>query len=159
MKQIKLTQGQVAMVDNEDYDELNAFKWFAHWVPGTQSFRAARHSPRVNGKQTTIYMHAVVAGTPKGMHTDHANHDTLDNRRANLRICTNSQNQMNHDQQSRNSSGYKGVAKKGSRWIAQIGVDKKLHYLGTYSDALEAARAYDEAAKRLHGEFVVLNFQ
>jgi hypothetical protein len=157
-KQIQLTQGQVAIVDDWWFDELNQHKWFADWSRGNKSFYATRTPIGLFGKQT-IRMHTVVAGTPKGFHTDHINHDTLDNRSENLRICTHSQNQMNKGKRSDNTSGYKGVRKCGNSWQAQISTNKNNYYLGSYSTPEEAARAYDEAAKRLCGEFAALNFQ
>lgn len=156
MKQIKLTQGQVAIVDDWWFDELNRYKWQAFWNVYTNSFYARRQD--FFNKQNKIHMHAVIARTPKGMVTDHINHDTLDNREENLRVCTASQNMMNSDKRIGNTSGYKGVFKNGSGWMARIRAGGEMQYLGTYRAPEEAARAYDVAAKRLHGEFAVFNF-
>jgi hypothetical protein len=159
MKQIELTQGQVAIVDDWWYDELNQYKWFAARWRGAKSFYAVRNSKSFLGKKTIVLMHAVIAGTPKGMKTDHQNRNTLDNREENLRVCTNSQNHMNSGKHADNTSGYKGVYKFRRGWRALIGINGKLKYLGAYSTTEEAARAYDEAAKRLHGKFAILNFE
>jgi hypothetical protein len=156
-KEIQLTQGQVALVDDWRYDELNQYKWYAAWDGTTGSFYA-RRAGRLFAKRTAIMMHAVVARTPRGMYTDHINHNTLDNRHDNLRICTNSQNQHNRGKHSDNTSGYKGVFRNGRGWMARIVTDRKITYLGTFKTEIEAARAYDEAAKRLHGKFAALNF-
>lgn len=157
MKEIKLTQGQVAIVDDWRFDELNQYKWFAAWNSHTKSFFAMRSSSE-SGKKKKIKMHAIVAGTPRGMITDHINHDTLDNQEKNLRVCTNSQNMMNRGKQADNTSGFKGVFKNKRGWQAQIKVNQKHYCLGTFSIREDAARAYDNAAKRLHGEFAKLNF-
>lgn len=158
MKEIQLTQGQVTIVDDWWFDELNQYKWHAAWSPCTQSYYAVRSSPTLFGKRIPIRMHAVIAGTPKGMHTDHINHNTLYNLESNLRVCTASQNRINRGKQIDNTSGYKGVCWHKTGWTSQIKINGKTTYLGIYLDPEEAARAYDKAAKELHGEFAVLNF-
>jgi len=157
-KEIQLTQGQVAIVDDWWFDELNQYKWYALWSPKTRSFYAVRNSKPLLGKRTTILMHVVIARTKKGFNTDHINHDTLDNREENLRACTSSKNQMNAEKHSGNTSGYKGASKSGRGWKAQIMVNRKVYYLGIFGTPKEAALAYDAAARRLHGEFACLNF-
>jgi len=159
MKEIKLTQGQVALVDDSLFDYLNQTKWYAEWRLDRKSYVAARHSKTLFGKSTKIYMHAIIMHTPKGAQTDHRNHDTLDNRKQNLRICTNAQNQHNSGKHSDNTSGYKGVRKSGRKWRTEIRINGEYRYLGTFDTRELAAHAYDEAAKRLHGEYAILNFQ
>ena len=155
-KEIPLTQGQVATVDDWWFDELSQHKWQAHYDPKMRSFYAVRTS-YVDGKKRVV-MHSVIAKTPKGMLTDHINHDTLDNREENLRVCTCSQNQMNSKMRENNTSGYRGAYKKKNRYYALIQIKKQSIYLGSYSTMEDAARAYDAAAKRLHGEYAKLNF-
>ena len=155
---ILLTQGQEAIVDDWRYDELNQFKWCAQWSSSTKSFYAERKSPRAEGFKT-IRMHVIVAKTPNGLCTDHINQNTLDNREENLRVCTRSENNMNRGKRSDNTSGYKGVFKSNFGWTAKIEAGRKQTYLGTFQTREAAAKAYDEAAKRLHGEFAVLNFE
>lgn len=158
MKEIKLSKGQVALVDDWRYEELNEYEWQALFSKHTQSYYATR-SQMVCGKREFFYMHRVVAGTPKGMKTDHVNRKTLDNQEHNLRVCTNSQNMMNSGLRIDNTSGYKGVCKHREKWQAKIKVNKKYESLGVFSTPEEAAHAYDEGAKKYYGEFAVLNFQ
>nr|WP_269140600.1 HNH endonuclease [Proteus terrae] len=94
------------------------------------------------------------------MHIDHIDGDKLNNRIENLRICTHNQNQHNQGIRASNKSGYKGVSwmKSVKKWQAQICCNSKVTHLGLYTNKIEAAKAYDEAAKKLHGDFAWLNF-
>jgi len=159
MKEIPLTQGQVALVDDEDYEELNNHKWLAGWYAGTNSYRAQRSSSRKKSKRTVISMSRAIMNAQSGQEVDHRNHNTLDNRRENLRICTHSENQRNKSPQ-KHGSNYKGVTwcKAAYKWRAQIRLDSRLHFLGYFSDEIEAAHVYDSAARKLFGEFAYTNF-
>jgi hypothetical protein len=152
---IPLTKGQTAMVDASDFEHLSIHKWNAFWNKNTRSFYANRSSIRVNGKQTTIWMHREILGLKKGdLKTgDHRNHNTLDNRRDNLRIATRTQQQRNKRKNQKNTSGFKGVYPKNGRYAAQIKAGGKQIYLGTRDTAEAAHELYREAALRLHGEF------
>lgn len=153
MKEIQLTQGKVALVDDEDFDYLNQWKW--HFSKGY----AARHKPRTEG-HALIFMHCVIMQSPRDKDTDHINGDRLDNRRKNLRICTRAQNIQNRGATIKNACGYKGVCfdKSRNKWSAEINTNKKRIHLGRFDTPEDAARAYDAAARRLHGEFARLNF-
>lgn len=120
--------------------------------------RVAFIAIKEKGKQYNYKAHRMILGLPEGntQIVDHVNRNPLDNRRANLRICTRSQNCMNRKSTPR--SGFKGVVQNGSGWAAHIKMNRKVHHLGTYRTKEEAARAYDSAAKRMFGEFAVLNF-
>jgi len=101
-------------------------------------------------------LHRIIMNPPKGLIVDHINHNGLDNRRSNLRLCTNSQNQMNRTKTRANTSGYKGVRynKNTGKYQACITANKRNFYLGTFETAEEAVKAYRKAAKRLHGKFM-----
>jgi len=158
-KIITLTKGQVTQVSDGWFEELNKDKWHALYNPHTKSYYAARTTSRLLGKKKYIYMHRVVAGTPDGMKTDHRDGDTLNNQPDNLRTCTNAQNMSNQGKHSNNTSGFKGVYLNRKKWAAHIMVDGKFINLDTYKTREEAAHAYDEAAKKYHGEFAKLNFE
>ena len=105
MKKIKLTQDKWALVDDEDYDRLNEHKWCAVWMTSDSKFRGKRSSPRESsGKRKSIYMHREITNAPKGMHVDHINGNPLDNRKENLRVCTNQEKQMNRGIPKNNTS-------------------------------------------------------
>ena len=159
-KRIELTQGQVAIVDDADFDWLNQWKWCARWNKGTQSFYAVRNSP--SPEHATVLMHRQIIGLVKGDHrqVDHRDHDTLNCCRQNLRVCTSQQNIRHQRRHRDNASGFKGVYfyKPTSKWAAMIKAGAKNKYLGYFPTAQSAALAYDAAAQRHFGEFAVLNF-
>jgi len=153
MKEIQLTQNQVAIVDDADFEALNAYKWHARWNPSTKSFYAQRSVPIGGGKRTTIQMHRVITCAQKGFDVDHINKNTLDNSKANMRVCSRSENGRNRGKQIDNTSGYKGVDSKNGKWRARIGHLGKKKFLGFFDNILDAAAAYDKAAIELHGSY------
>jgi hypothetical protein len=166
MKEIKLTQGQVAIVDDEDFEWLNQWKWQAKWNKNTFSFIAAR-GIRIEKKQQTQNMARLICGLKYGdkRQVDHKNFDTLDNRRQNLRVCTHQQNSQNcrkhrHRSGRKTSSIYTGVYwhKLSNKWQATITYNRKRIYLGCFIFRIDAALAYDKKARELCGEFACLNF-
>lgn len=153
-REIPLTQGKVALVDAADCDYLMQWKWCA---VNNRNLWYAERQVRVEGKKTHIRMHALLLGQ-KGV--DHINHDSLDNRRANLRIVTHQQNTFNQRAARGSSSVFKGVGwhKASGQWRARIVPGGKEHHLGFFDDELKAATAYDDAARKLFGPFAHLNF-
>ena len=167
-RKIPLTKGKFSIVDPEDYHQIRECKWYAHKSPHT--FYAVRSL--TNGKRQkrkNAYMHHMVIDIPAGMYCDHINHNGLDNRKANLRPVTNAQNVWHRRKFIRRTPGgfnkqfrskHKGVdwAKDMKRWRARIRVNGRRIYLGSFSDEIEAAKAYDQAACKYHKEFAMLNF-
>lgn len=148
------------MVDDEDFESLSKCKWYAMWNPETRSFYAVRKAPtEPDGKRRTMRMHREIMSAEVSQLVDHWNHDTLDNRRQNLRLCTNSQNKQNGRGHIDSTSGYKGVSwsKRDQRWVANIRVNKKPKYLGLFMNPIEAAKAYDVAATANFGTFALTN--
>ena len=159
MKTVPLTQGQVAIVDDEDFERISAHKWNAAWNESTKSFYAQSNVAGGLRRQRTIIMHRMIMGASRGQEVDHRNRDTLDNRRRNLRLCTQAQNTLNRGIQRNNTSGFKGVKKhtQCNRWMACVQLNRRRLYLGLFANPKDAAVAYDEAVVRVHGEFAVAN--
>lgn len=153
---IALTREQNAIVDAADYKWLDQWNWFASWSAHTRSYYAKRNGPNRN----IIRMSREILGCEPDKQVDHKNHDTLDNRRNNLRQATCSQNITNGRLRSHNTSGFIGVCfhKRAHKWVARIHVHGTQIHIGIFSDATEAAHARDEAAKKYYGEFAHLNF-
>lgn len=161
---IPLTKGKWALVDKEDFDRFSCFNWIAQGTgKKVGGFYAARKSNR-----KLLLLHKEILQAPDGLIVDHENGDTLDCRRDNLRIATFSQNGGNARKHSTHmSSQFKGVSRVSPRvnsknpWIAYIGASRgvvKREYLGYFKNEVDAARAYDEAAKEKFGPFAHLNF-
>lgn len=141
MKKIKLTQGKYALVDNKDFEYLSQWKWHVNMA-----------GYAVRGKTPHLYMHRLVNQTPKGFHTDHINHNKLDNRRSNLRTTTCSQNLMNSKISTINSSGHKGISlyKRHNVYHTYINVNKKRINLGHYKNIKDAIKVRKQAEEKYH---------
>ncbi|MCX5633335.1 MAG: AP2 domain-containing protein [Phycisphaerae bacterium] len=154
-RRIRLTQGKYAIVDVEDFEKLNKDKWYLFENKNKNNFYAVRTEGRRN-----IFMHRRIMNAPQGAIVDHINRNGLDNRRTNLRIVNNMQNCWNSERGFYNgASKYKGVRldKRTGKWYARIRHNGKEINLGSFDTEIEAAIAYDNAAKALCGQFAVLN--
>ncbi len=158
-RRIPLTQGKYAIVDPEDFERLNKHKWYA--VNMKHTFYAQR-GISMSDKRVLIMMHREILKVPDGMFVDHINHNGLDNRKANLRPATRAENSRNRRKFRKRKcySRFKGVCwhKNKEKWLAQIWFNRKAMYIGYFNDEIQAAKAYDKAAKKYHVEFAVLNF-
>jgi hypothetical protein len=153
MKLIPLTQGRVAIVDDEDYDLLSRFKWcYSVKDKAGNCGYALRRNPETGG---VIYMHRQILNSEQGTITDHINCDRLDNRKENLRQCSQLENSRNRGRNSNNKSGYKGVYlhRPSNKWAAIIHHNRIGKYLGLFHTKEEAHAAYCRAAIEMHGEF------
>ena len=148
MKQIPLTKGQFALVDDEDFDRLTAM---GSWCINSHGYAVrSKGYKKPDGRRgcITIFMHRVIMNTPAGMDTDHGDTDRLNNQKYNLRVCTRSQNKMNTKKRAGNKSGFKGVSwnKQRSKWESYISVNSKKKNLGLFNHKADAAIAYNKAA-------------
>lgn len=147
---ILLPRGHVLVVDDADAPFVRRFTW--HAIPARTTFYAQA------GNHPNLTAHRLLLDPPPGVLVDHVNRNGLDNRRANLRLCNQSQNKANRPAPRNNTSGFKGVSRtRGGRFAAYITVDYRKRHLGTFATAHDAAFAYDVAALEAWGEFALLN--
>lgn len=153
MKKIKLTKGQFALVDDEDFEKINKFKWYATFDKRKKTFYAHRR-PLLNGFKKTISMHRIIMDCPTNKVVDHINHVTLDNQKNNLRICDSKENARNSRISKKNTTGFKGVSQyKKSKYKSYIIVNRKYIHLGVFDDKETAHNAYIKASIKYHKEF------
>ena len=147
---IRLFGDKYAIIDEEDYKLISQYKWHVNHYG-----YAVCNKYVGNYKSTAIFMHRLIMQTPKGMDTDHINHNPLDNRKSNLRVCTHANNQKNLSLRKNNTSGVRGVRwhKQLQKWNARIYVNGKEISLGCYRDLKEATKARKDASLRYYGEF------
>lgn len=158
MKEIRLTKGQIALVDDADYDFLNQWKWCA------LKLKKVYYATRAEGpkrKRIFILMHRQIMNTPSGLQVDHIDHNGVNNQRSNLRNCTIQQNRANRT--SFGSSQYLGVSVYKEHGVKRIkaGIQKdgRSVHIGLFKTEEDAAKAYDEKAREMHGEYANLNFK
>lgn len=144
MKEIQLTKGVLAIVDDDDYERVNSLSWYFN----------GRYASR-REKNKTVLLHRFIIGTPPGLVTDHINGNRLDNRKSNLRVCTQSQNRANSRRSVTNTSGFKGVCfdKRLKKFRAYIRKDGVMHNLGLFKTAQEAHEKYASESVALFGEY------
>lgn len=149
MKKIPLTQGKYALVDDEDFNRVNQYKWY---LLGNGYAKRI-----VNGK--IIAMHRFILNASKGQQIDHINCKKLDNRKSNLRFCNNFQNLQNRSKNRKSISKYKGVTwyKNPKKWGSRITFYRKNLFIGLFNNEIEAALAYNDASKKYHGKFAYPN--
>jgi hypothetical protein len=156
MREIQLSQGKTTILDDEDYIRVSKYKWhYAEYMPG----KGYAKTKNKGEGPALLRMHRFILGLSGNEKVDHINGDGLDNRKDNLRIVNQSQNMMNTGVRSTNTSGFKGVCydKRWSNWLAHVWKDGKQIYIGSFKEKEDAARAYNEAAKKYHGEYARLN--
>jgi hypothetical protein len=157
---IPLSKGYIAIIDDKDYVKLNKYKW--HVLEGKNGVNYATAKIKIDGIRTSVRMHRVVMGLKHFdvSQIDHINHNGLDNRRENLRMCSKHQNNMNRRPNKNRTSRYKGLTlqKTTGKWISRISIDGKYLNLGTYKEETVAALKYDKAALKHYGEYANLNF-
>lgn len=154
MKEIPLSQGKFALIDDEDFELVSKYKWhiskkgYARTEPGKKK--------KIN---TAIPLHRLIMNAPAGVMVDHKDLDKLNNQKSNLRIATFTQNNRNVGIRKDNTSGFKGVLwnRKSGKWQARIRVDKKQIHLGFSNNIILVAKMYNEGAKKYFGEYAYLN--
>lgn len=159
-KCIPLSQDKTAIVNDSDYEWLNQWKWSA--TRGHKTFYAVRGEAVAPYKRRLIQMHRQILGEPPfdKAEADHINGDGLDNRRENLRWCSHKENRRNEPKRLSGKNRFKGTSRRkhhAKPWRAQIKVNGKQIHLGHFADDIDAAKAYNEAAIKYHGEFACLN--
>jgi hypothetical protein len=162
VREIPLTHGMVALIDDEDYGEVSRYRWHAVQKRGGRTWYAMTNLRRADGKRTTIEMHALILGKdPEGRQVDHRDGNGLNNRRENLRYATMSEQRRNAPARRNNKTGFKGVTlhyQATGLYVAQIGTKARRLTIGYFSSAEQAARAYDDKAREWFGEFARTNF-
>lgn len=159
MKKIKLTKGQFAIIDDEDFQRVSQYRWHAMQSKTDDFYAVSSFLRRKAGE--IMLMHRFILNAPKEFLVDHINHNPLDNRKINLRLSTTNQNHMNIKKtKNKKSSIYKGVSffKPFKKWRARIVINGKEKSLKYFNSEIAAAIAYDKAAKKYFGEFAYLNF-
>ena len=159
MKEIKLSQGKIARVDDDDYEILKSFTWHIH----NKKYAATCFYIKETKGTKSLFMHRMIMNPMDGVQVDHIDHDGLNNQRSNLRLCSNSQNSKNVGKRKNTSSKYLGVSytiNRGHKYIvAQIMCDYKKIKIGQFKSEEDAAKAYDKKAIELFGDYANINFK
>ena len=146
-------------IDGEDFEKVNKYKWYLSKDKRRDNYYLMYDDRGPDRKGKILLLHRIIMDCPEGLVVDHINHNTLDNRKENLRICNKSQNAMNAIKQKNTKSKYKGVSinKITGKFIAYIKNNGKFEYIGAYSEENAAAIAYNKKAYEYHREFACLN--
>ena len=158
MKEIKLTRGMVALVDDEDFDWLNQWKWYAD--KGRRTYYAVRSVWKNGRTAEKHYMHREIMKAPLNMQVDHISGNGLDCQKHNMRVCTAGQNNMNQRKHTEKChSRFIGVSlnKRRGTWYAYINMNGKRKNLGVYTDEVQATIARNLASYKFFGEFAHQN--
>lgn len=149
-KTIPLTHGLSTIVDADDFERCAQFKWYVSYYG-----YVVRNIRKSDGSKSIQRLSRFIMNAPRGVHVDHIHGNKLDNRKAELRLCTNQQNCFNRGINKNNKSGFKGVSwhKQASKWVANIVVSRKQICLGFFDDINDAAAAYAAGSLKHHGEF------
>lgn len=160
MKEIKITKGYVAIIDDEFFELVSKRKWQACVLKNRKAVYAKCDVvDPVTKKRSAIFMHRfILSVTERGIITDHIDGNGLNNQLSNLRTCSRSENNRNVGIKKSNTTGYKGIIRVGKRWQCRIRVDYKLVYGPSRASIVEAAHDYDNLARTHHGEFASTNF-
>jgi hypothetical protein len=157
-KEVKMTQGMVAIVDDQDFDLVSSIRWYP--MSNRRGYGKTTYAYNPN---KSVIMHRLIAGAKDGQFVDHIDGNGLNNVRDNLRVCTRSQNSANCEKRKTNCCGFKGVTidkrSKKNKYQATITCSGEICYLGVFPTAEAAARAYDAKARELFGEFARCNFE
>jgi hypothetical protein len=159
MKLIPLTNSdRVAVVDDEDFERISAFRWREARPPGGALYAVRPGRPEDGTKVVAMHREVMGCRFGDGKTVDHADRDGLNNRRSNLRVCTQAENLRNRAGSSLSRTGFKGVrisraTAYGKRYYAEIKANGQKHHLGSFETVEQAHAAYVAAAHRLHGEF------
>jgi hypothetical protein len=155
---VPLTKGYEAVIDEADLEIISQFSWFS-CPSSTVNYAKASVPLHLRDRWPTkiVAMHQVIMDVKDGRRIDHKDRNGLNCRRSNLRFATNSQNCANRVWPRSTKTKYRGLAPVGKRWAARIQLNRKMIHIGVFDTEKDAAIAYNEAAKKLHGEFAVLN--
>lgn len=149
MRHIRVSENKFTLVDDEDFDWVQKHNWvitkagYVGLSNGDGSFGVLLHRAILRAKSNEI--------------VDHKDGNKLNNQKCNIRICTKSQNQMNRGVSKKKSIRYKGVYASGKKFTSYICMNGIVYYLGTFDNKIDAAKAYNDMATKLHGEFAKLN--
>ena len=145
-----VSHGRTFKIDIEDLDKITSY----HWYINEKGYVVTMYHD--NGKRHSLRLHRLIMGCPNDMVVDHINHDITDNRKCNLRVCTQDENMRNRKPDRNSKSGIKGVYPENGKWRVMINYNRKQYRLGTFSDIQEAIKVRQEAEARLYGAYANL---